>query len=368
MPTWPGPSGIQSLTDVAVTEDDRPRLTVDLAALARNLRALRSRRPTARAMPVIKANAYGLGAVPVAKALAGAGAAGFFVAYPQEAEELRDAGIDRVIYCLNARGGSGTYTDLVRPVLSTRPELDRWRGGPCAVQVEIGMNRLGIRPDELDLIPVRRDVTLVIAHMSDAGEPASPRNDQQRKRFAGLARRLTGMFPDAALSLSATGGLMLDGQVAETVIRPGIGLFGGRAGVPPALEAVARLDARVLSVHDVPAGDHVGYDGRWTAARPSRLATLAIGYADGVPRSLGNRGSVSLGGACAPIVGAVSMDLLTVDVTGLPPVEPGDRAEIFGPHLPLDEVAATSGTIGYELLTRVGARVVRVYRDASSVR
>lgn len=349
-------------------DDYRPRLTIDLGALRRNIRAVRALRPGAEIMPVVKADAYGLGAEKIVPALIDEGCQQFFVAYPSEASALRPVSGDAVFHVLGPGPGSGPFDERCRPVLFSAEALSAWQGGPCGLQVDIGMNRLGAHPDDLAGIPPREDVGLVVAHLSHSGNPGSSRNAEEIALFRDLKSRLRPIFPKALFSLSATGGLMLDGPIDEDAVRPGVALYGGSPGAQGPLETVVRFEARVLSVHDVKAGDTVGYDGRWRATRGTRVATLSAGYADGIPRSLGGRGSVFLGGRPCPILGAVSMDLITVDLSNAPQAAVGDWGELFGPNLKLDEVAGAAGTIGYELLTAVRGRTIRIYRGRASAR
>jgi alanine racemase len=352
-----------------VVEDYRPRLSVDLGALRRNVRTLRQLRPQAEVMPVVKADAYGLGAGKIVPALMEEGCDTFFVAYPEEAAELRQNATTAVFYVFGAAPGTGPYNEHCRPLFYTLEDLEAWRGGSCGIQVEIGMHRLGIDPHALAGVEERREVSLVIGHMSDAGDPASDRNHLQRSDFHQIAKALARTFPNARFSLSSTGGLMLEGDMAEDAVRPGVGLYGASPGSYDPLEPVATLEARVLSVQDIPSGARVGYNGTWTAPRPSRLATLGIGYADGLPRSVSNRGWVAIGGEGFPIVGAVSMDLTIVDISKAQRrIAVGDWAEIFGRRISIDRLAEDAGTIGYELLTSIGGRTRRTYRDEDDSR
>lgn len=318
--------------------------------------------PNARLMPVVKANAYGLGAVPIVRTMIDEGYKEFFVAYPQHAAELIAEGINAVFYCYNARPQNGGYSESIRPVLTSIEDLSAWAPAPCGVQIDIGMNRLGLCADELNRIPPRPDVEIVVAHMSHAGNINSPVNTDQRTTFETIRPRLKSLFPNAQLSLSASGNVLLGNGPQEDAIRPGISLYGGTPGMQAATEHVVSLEAQILSVRHVPKGETVGYDGTWTAPRDSRIATLAIGYADGLPRSL-RGGHVTVQGQQAPIVGAISMDLTTVDVTEIDQPAPGAWAEVFGHAIKLDTLAKQAGTIGYEILTRLGDRAQRIYCD-----
>ena len=349
-------------------EDYRPRLTVDLGALRRNARTLQARRPGAKMIPVVKADAYGLGAAEVVSALRDEGCDTFYVSYGSEAQELAAASRGGIFYVLNAGALSGPYSEQHRPVFFRSEDLHNWPGGPCGFQVDIGMNRIGEAEAALVGLAPQPDVKLLVAHMSDAGDPSSPRNEEQRTAYRALIEKFRATFPNAAFGLSATGGLLLDGDVEEDVIRPGMGLYGGKAGALGPLDTVATFEARVLSVFEVMEGSRVGYGGQWTAGRPSRCTTLSVGYAVGYPRSLTSGGAVILSGRACPVAGAVSMDLMTVDVTDAGDVQPGDWAELYGPMLTLDSVAEKAGLIGYELLTMIRGRTVRVYKDKDKKR
>lgn len=340
-----------------------PCLTVDLDALAHNFHVLRAAAGPAEVHPVVKADAYGLGAVPVARRLMAEGARTFFVARLAGGEVLRQAlGPEAVIYvldgCLAGHAPRLRAADL-RPVLNDPRQLAAWRdagGGPCGLHIDTGMNRLGLRPEEAP--GPFAGLQLVMSHMACADEPARSMNRRQRDAFAAVAAR----YPGAVRSFANSGGVFLGPDYAFDAVRPGISLYGGGPeGRPdPRLRAVAAFEAEVLTVRDVPAGETVGYSAGWRADRAVRAAIVGVGYADGVLRANCPRGQVAIGGQRRPMLGRVSMDLLAVDVTGLA-VGPGDRAQLFGPDLPVDEAAAAAGTVAYEMLTAVTARVPRRY-------
>lgn len=360
-------------------KDSRAALTVSLGALARNAEALRAQSGGAELGAVVKADAYGLGCEEVARHLAEhCDVRTFFVAFAHEAARVRHAvnrpGIEPCrLYVLNGYSkAEAPAFDLsnLRPVLNSVAQASAWAeiGGPCGLGVDVGMNRLGLDANELETLCSetgleRRDVKLVMAHLSHASQPDAAQNKTQSLLFEELVAENTARFPNARFSLSASGGLGLTGGAGERLVRPGIALYGGAhdGDAAHALDAVATLSAPIILLRDVGIGDTAGYDGKWTADRPSRLAVLAVGYADGYLRSLSNKGVVRLGGAECPVVGTVSMDTLIVDVTDAGPVEIGDRAELFGPSLAVDHVAALAGTISYELLTAIGNRVDRIY-------
>lgn len=337
-------------------------LTVDLDALARNFHALEAI-GGAPVHPVVKADSYGLGAEACARRLMVEGARTVFVARCTEGERLREAlGPDLVVYvldgCLAGRAPSLRAASL-RPVLNTAAQLAEWTqagGGPCALQIDTGMNRLGFRPE--DAPAPFPGLELVLSHLACADDPAEPMNARQRDAFATASQR----YPGTVRSFANSGGAFLGRDYAFDALRPGICLYGGGPeGRPdPRIAAVASLSAEVLQVREVPAGESVGYSRGFVAERPVRIATCAAGYADGVLRSYSPRGQAWVGGALRPIVGRVSMDVCAVDVTGVE-VAVGDRVELFGPNRRIDDAAAAAGTISYELLTSITARVPRVY-------
>ncbi|MFC0633162.1 alanine racemase [Brevundimonas balnearis] len=338
-------------------------LDVDLSALAHNFHALEAV-AGAPAHPVVKADAYGLGAAPVAKALLAEGARIFFVARVTEGEVLRAAlGAEPVIYVLDGCP-PGAATALrasgLRPVLNQPGQIADWLGsggGPCGLQIDTGMNRLGLRPE--DAPGPFAGLELVMSHLACADEPSHPMNRRQRDAFAAVATR----YPGAVRSFANSGGVFLGPDFAFDAVRPGVSLYGGGPEGRPddRLKAVAIFSAPVLQVREVPAGESVGYSRGFVADRPVRVATVGAGYADGVLRSYSPRGQVVLNGETRPLLGRVSMDVCAVDVTGLD-VAVGDRAELFGPRRRIDDQASAAGTIAYELQTSVTARVPRRYR------
>jgi alanine racemase len=337
-------------------------LTVDLSALAANYRTL-ERIGGVPVHPVVKADAYGLGAAACAERLMREGARTFFVARTREGEQLRAAlGPAPTIYvldgCLTGRAARLREADL-RPVLNTNAQKAEWLaagGGPCGLQIDTGMNRLGFRPEAAPA-PFE-GLDLVLSHLACADDPAEPMNARQRDAFAAAAAR----YPGTVRSFANSGGVFLGEDYRFDASRPGICLYGGGPEGRPddRIRPVATFTAEVLQVRDVPAGESVGYSRGFVAKTPRRIATVAAGYADGVLRSYSPAGQVWVGGALRPIVGRVSMDVCAVDVTGMV-VEVGDPVEVFGAHRPLDEAAAAAGTVAWELLTSVGPRVQRRY-------
>jgi alanine racemase len=268
----------------------------------------------------------------------------------------------------------------VRPVLNSRAQVDAWRALVhrldrelgAIVQVDTGMARLGLDESELRSLADDRDawlglrIDLVMSHLACADEPAHPANAAQLERFIAARRRL----PKAPASLANSSGIFLGGGYHFDLVRPGAALYGLApvAGAPNPLRPVLRLQARVIQLREVPAGTPVGYGHAWSCERPSRIATASVGYADGWLRGLGGRASVWAGDVELPIVGRVSMDTVTVDATALPPgaLAAGDAVDLIGPRCDVDRVAAQAGTIGYEMLTRLGKRFERVYRHGDA--
>jgi len=340
------------------------RLSIDLDALAANYRTLETLSGVP-VQPVVKADAYGLGAATVARRLMAEGARAFFVARLSEGLDLRAAlGPEPVIWvldgCATTRAGPEMVAADLRPVLNGPDQLTHWRhegGRPCGIHVDTGMNRLGFRPDEVpEPFP---GVALIMSHLACADEPDHPMNRTQRDAFAAI----TALYPGATRSFANSGGCFLGPDYAFDAVRPGICLYGGGPEGRPddRIRPVAAFTADVLQLRDVPAGESVGYSRGYVADRPMRVATIAAGYADGVLRSSSPRGQVHVAGHIRPVLGRISMDVLAVDVTGLD-VSFGDAVELFGPHRLLDDAARAAGTVAWELLTSVGRRVERRYR------
>jgi alanine racemase len=346
-------------------------LEVDLGAVVANWQLLRSRHPSGPVAGVIKGDGYGLGARPVAAALHAAGCRHFFVAYLDEALAVRDVVPGAMLAVLSGLvpGTEPAYVahDLT-PVLGSLDEIARWRGREAILHIDTGMSRLGLDARELAVLAqdhARLDglaIRYVMSHLVAAEVPDDPLNQLQRQRFATVRT----MLPPAPGSLANSSGIFLGPDFGSDLGRPGAALYGVNPtpGQPNPMRGVVRLSIQVLAVRDVPIGATVGYNGTWTAVRPSRIATAALGYADGFHRSLSGRGAACFDGTPVPLVGRVSMDLTTFDVTDLPAVQPGCWLEVLGPHLSPDDVAAAAGTNGYEVLTSLGRRFHRVYRTA----
>ena len=340
----------------------RATLTIDLAAVAANWRALDRLSGTGtETAAVVKADAYGLGAAEVARALLAAGARTLFVAQAAEGAALRRAlgpGCEIAVFNGHGPGDADTIRDARLVPMINSPE--QWArqaqalpNHPFGVQLDTGMNRLGLEP--ADWAALRGPVlaagpALVISHLACADEPDHPMNAAQLDAFRSMTEGLS-----ARRSLAATGGILLGAAHHFDLVRPGVGLYGGHPFADAA--SVVGLDVPVIQVRDVAPGETVGYGGAWRASRPSRMATLSAGYADGLIRAMGGLGRAWAGEAACPLVGRVSMDLLTVDVTDLDEV-PATMA-LLGPEQGVDDLARAAGTIGYEILTSLGGRYER---------
>ncbi|MDF2998865.1 MAG: alr [Xanthobacteraceae bacterium] len=355
-------------------------LTIDLAALAANYRALRARLSPARAAGVVKADAYGLGAARVVPALYEAGCRDFFVAHLGEALRLRPILVaDAKLFVLSGLqpGMEAPCADAgIVPVLNSLEQVANWsalaraRGVdlPAALQFDTGMSRFGFGPDETERLiadPSRLEgvrLLFLMSHLACADEPDNAQNADQLAAF----QRLAAAFPGAELSFANSGGVFLGTDYYGALARAGIALYGGSptAGVANPMAPVVRLDVPVVQTRTIPAGARVGYGGTHVASREMRLATLAAGYADGLPRHLSDRGAAFLGDTRLPIVGRVSMDSISIDVTALAPdmLKAGSLVEIIGPHQTIEDIAEAAGTISYEILTRLGQRYHRIYR------
>jgi alanine racemase len=351
-------------------------LTVDLAAIRHNWRLLALRVVPAECAAVVKADAYGLGLAPVARALWQAGARTFFVALPEEGLALRTLLPDARIGVLNGLL-PGYEADYARarllPALSQLGEIAAWaslartlgRRLPAFVHLDSGLNRLGVPFDEQERLfaePARLHGIAIegwLSHLACAEEAGHPKNAEQRARFRAALARL----PPAPASLVNSSGIFLDPEHRFDLARPGAALYGinPTAGRSNPMRAVVTLEARILQVRHVDSPMTVGYGAAHRATGPARVATVAIGYADGYGRSLGGRGMVGIAGREAPVIGRISMDLTTIDVTDIPDelARAGAVAEIIGPVVPVDRVADAAGTIGYEILTALGRRFAR---------
>jgi alanine racemase len=358
-------------------------LTIDLAAIEANWRALVRELLTVECAAVVKANAYGLGLEPVTSTLAKAGCKTFFVAEMAEARAVRSRAPEAMIYVLDgftADWGEAFMEINARPVINSTTELAEWdafvsahswRGG-AALHIDTGMRRLGITPDEAAALAPRAQtenhgIALVMSHLACADMPDHPLNDKQIKLF----RELRTLYAGIPASLANSSGIFLGDTAHHDLARPGSALYGVNPtpGKPNPMQNVVELTGRILQIRNVASDETVGYGATWTAKRPTRLAVVALGYADGLVRAGGGSddrpgGAAMIGGQRCPIVGRISMDLICVDITDVPAgaVHRGDYATLIGGEIGVDDVAAAAGTIGYEILTRLGPRCHLVYR------
>lgn len=343
-------------------------LVVDLGAVVANWHDLRARHPSGPVAGVVKADGYGLGAAPVARALAEAGCRHFFVAQFAEGVALRQAlGHGPMIAVL---GGFPPGLDggaALTPVLNTPEDVAAARDAGlrgAILHADTGMERLGLNAAELRAAGDLSGLNLryVMTHLACADEPEHPLNARQARRFAEVSASLPGL----PRSLSNSAGLFLGPDFGSDLARPGCALYGinPTPGRPNPMRVALRLLVPVLQIRRVPAGTSVGYGATWVAKRDSRVATVAAGYADGYLRALSSRGVAIAAGHPVQLAGRVSMDLITLDVTDVPELAVGDRVELIGPEQTPDAAAALAGTIGYEILTALGRRYHRRYLPA----
>ena len=349
-------------------------VTIDLDAVAANYQILRARHPGGTVSAVVKADGYGLGAIMVGKRLYREGCRHFFVATLDEALELQPAVPTALVAVLTgiapgaarAQAASG-----IVPVINSLSELVLWRTEahrlgrslPAFLHIDTGMNRLGLTPCEVDQLAQDPglmsgvELRFILTHLVSAERPRNPINVIQLDRFRAACARL----PRALRSVANSSGIFLGSDFASDLARPGAALCGVNPtpSQPNPMHAVVRLNARVLQIRDVPAGETVGYNATWEAQKPTRIATIGAGYADGLLRSLSNRGHAYFDGTPLPLVGRVSMDLITFDATAAPELAPGDNLELIGPHQDIDAFAVGAETSAYEILTSLGARFAR---------
>jgi alanine racemase len=357
-------------------------LTVDVGAIATNWRRLSARAPSSECAAVVKANAYGTGIETTVPALARAGCKTFFVALPHEGERVRRIAPQATIYVL-----SGLMPDIapflaqhrLRPVLGSAEEISDWAAfvgthnieGHAAIHVDTGMNRLGLTPRDAMAWARRAKVfkpgfpiSLLMTHLVASESPENPVNERQVEIFSALRQA----FPGVPGSLSNSSGIFLGWRAHHDVLRPGYALYGGNplpSEINP-MAPVVRLEGRILQVRSIGAGETVGYHGTWTARGPCRLATVAIGYADGFPGAAASsdtkKGAEAIvGGVRCPIAGRISMDTIVLDISHAPAgaAHRGALVALLDHEITVDELASRAGTIGYEVLTQLGQRTQR---------
>lgn len=348
----------------------RPRLLLSKQALADNYRFLSERSGSAECAASVKANAYGIGIAFAAPVLWDAGCRTFFVAYLEEAIALRALLPEACIYVFHGPTDSleSWQAHRLRPVINEKTAFDSsdWLALEPALHIDTGMSRLGFPPNLLDEVLAGISIdsfSLCMSHLACADEPSHPGNDEQRARFIEAAEP----FKEAgiALSLANTGGVLLGETFHFDLTRPGIGLYGGSPdpSAPVGFQSVCQWQGWVTQVAHLPPGTPVGYGGSYVTSREQVILTVSVGYADGYLRALGNRAAVAIDGVECPVVGRVSMDLITVDATELwaqgHRVKTDTWVELMGAQISVDRLAVAGDTIGYELLTRLGARLER---------
>ncbi|MFN3672738.1 MAG: alanine racemase [Bosea sp. (in: a-proteobacteria)] len=369
--------------DTVDAGNDAATLTVDLGALAANWRKLEALAGSETGA-VVKANAYGVGIEPAVTALAGAGCRSFFVAHLGEGVRARSVAPEATIYILNGLlpGHCGLYAEHgLSPVLGSLEELAEWTAfrasgaavRPAALHVDTGMNRLGLAPGEALSLAREHNgavaaagVGLLMTHFSASEDESDPATARQVAGFAEIAAA----FPGLPASIKNSSGHFLADCPSYALTRPGYALYGGNPtpGRLNPMQPVVGLEARIIQLREVEAGAQVGYNGRWTARRRSRLATICLGYADGYPRNASGTdalggGYALVGGVSCPFIGSVSMDLIILDVTEAPAAaaQRGEPVTLLGGTLDLETVGAGAKTIGYEILTSLGRRYGRRY-------
>lgn len=353
------------------------RLDVRLGAIAANYRAYCRMAGPCAVAGVVKADAYGLGAARVAPALAKAGCDTFFVARLEEGTGLRKLLPDARIFVLDGAQADAVpalITHRLTPVLNSLEQVAAWSATAtatrsaldAALHVDTGINRLGLPGEELSVLAAEArtrlsglNLVLVMSHLACADDAANKMNAEQLSRF----KQALAMLPATPASLAASHGAFLGADYHFDLVRPGVALYGANPQNAGAnlMQTACVLTGKVLQIRRIDSGEAVGYGATFRAKRPTMLATIALGYADGIPRSATNQGVAALHGARAPIVGRVSMDLTVLDVTGIDGVEVGDEAEFLGDTVTLGEAARLAGTNEYEILTRLAPRIARHY-------
>ena len=354
-------------------------LGIDLDALQNNWRTCAAQSQTAECAAVVKATAYGVDVQHAAPALLRAGCRTFFVATIDEGITLRALlGRGPAIHVFNGLmdGAERDFTehDLV-PVLNSLGEIDAWRvyctaldeAQPCDIHIDTGMSRLGLPGSELQKLIddpehlSRLKLNLVMSHLVASEETDHPKNAEQLAAF----RAVLDHMPPVRAAFANSSGIFLGPEYHFDMLRPGVALYGQNPtpGQPNPMAQVVRLQAKILQVRTIDTPQTVGYGATYTAQGVERIATIATGYADGYHRTLSNAGVAYIGEHPAPVVGRVSMDLITLDVSNVPEnlTRPGALVDLIGPHNTIDDVAEKAGTIGYEVLTSLGARYHRVY-------
>ena len=339
------------------------RFTFDEQAFLTNY-ALFKTRSRGACGAVVKANAYGTGARRVVQLLHQEGCQHFFVATPREGIVIRDLTTAN-IYVLSGPMNDAAVQQMSKhrliPVLNTRDQLKRWESNrkfPCAIHVDTGMQRLGFDSNSLDVLDFSSiKVCLLLTHLACADQPDHPQNEVQIAQF----EKVKTYFPNTLTSIGNSAAILNGEQFQGDVVRPGIGLYGGNPFVnqKSPVKPVCTLEGQVLQIRKVEPNVPVGYSAYFITSMQTRIAVVGIGYADGLSLALSNNGSVAFRGQRMPIIGKVTMDAIHVDCTQVTDLKESDFVEFFGPTISVDEVAATTNTIAYEVLTQAGNATVR---------
>ncbi|MEG9861415.1 MAG: alanine racemase [Parvularculales bacterium] len=356
-------------------------MTINLSALIDNWRICAAQAPNVQTAAVIKADAYGLGLTSVTPSLVKVGCECFFVALVEEGKQVRYLAPDSAIYVMNGLfpGLSDTLTHYnLRPCLGSLEEIHEWVNfcrmrdirPPVALHIDSGMNRLGLSSYDVRTLAGDHDllnalnITLIMSHLACASMPSHPMNEKQLRCF----NELRALLPTAPASLANTAGIWLGPPYHFDVIRPGIGLYGGNPNPerPSPFKTVVTLEAPIIKIRTISAGESVGYDANYTAQSDRRIAIISTGYADGYPYALGAGHSPATARAAdidVPIIGRISMDMLALDITDTPPdsLKRGDCVELFGNQISLERLATAAKTTSYEILTRIGKRYDHCY-------
>jgi len=356
-------------------------LTVDLAGVAENWRMIADRVSPAECGATIKADGYGCGSHEVARALWQAGCRTFFVALPWEGKQVRDVLPEATVYVLDGLlyGQSEFYiTHDLRPCLISPEQVNEWAEASdgkhkAGIHVDTGINRLGLDTSQAEDLASnsglvhRAGLCLLVSHLASGDDETNSSNNQQRQEFT----RLHNLFPGLSASLANSPGVFLGSEFAYDLVRPGVALYGGNplANKPNPMRPVVSVTAPILQLRDVAEGEGVGYGASWRPDRPSRIAIVGVGYADGLPRAMSwpalqdGPAAVYIAGMSAPIVGRISMDMITIDVTDCTAqsLSPGTGVELLGKNVGVDDWARWAGTIPYEILTSLGRRYAKVY-------
>ncbi len=358
-------------------------LTINLGALKKNYGLLRDKAAPAECAASVKANAYGLGIERVGPALYAAGCRRFFVALPGEGITLRELLPDAKIHILAGLLPDTEETYLehrLDPVLNSLHDIRQWAAfaknrGPlhALLHLDTGMTRLGLLESEIRELAAtpelldHLEIDFVMSHLSCGDVPSDPMNREQLERLQFFRSILPQKLQDTPVSFANSAGIFLGPDYHFDMVRPGIALFGGnpQADAPNPMQEVVQLRGRILQVQDVDSEFPVGYGATFRTEGSSRIATVSVGYADGYFRVLGNKAECAIKSIKVPVVGRVSMDIITIDVSKIPEEDcmPGAFVDLIGGAVPLDEVAAHAETIPYEILTSLGSRYYREYLE-----